>query len=99
TGVAIDAAGNVYVADSLNNAVKEMLAVNGSIPASPTINTLGSGFSGPQTVAVDRSGNVYVADRLNNAVKEIVEVNASIPASPLILTLSSGFRPEGVAVR
>ena len=36
--------GDVFVADTYNNAVKEILAVNGSIPANPTINTLGSGF-------------------------------------------------------
>ena len=44
TGVAVDAHGDVFVADSLNNAVKEIVAVNGSIPANPTINILGSGF-------------------------------------------------------
>src|SRR5580658_936439 len=33
SGVAVDAYGNVFVADHGNNAVKEILAVNGSIPA------------------------------------------------------------------
>ena len=54
TGVAVDGSGNVFVADYGNNAVKEIVAVNGVIPASPTINTLGSGFSYPTGVAVDR---------------------------------------------
>jgi uncharacterized membrane protein len=98
-GVATDGSGNVYVADSSNNAVKQIVAVNGSIPASPTINTLGSGFSNPIGVAVDGGGNVYVADFGNNAVKQIVAVNGSIPASPIINTLGSGFNsPAGVAV-
>jgi len=61
-GVAVDSSGNVYVADTGHNAVKEMLAVDGVIPASPTIVTLGSGFSVPNGVAVDGNGNVYVAD-------------------------------------
>lgn len=78
-GVAVDAAGNVYVADTINSAVKEIAAVNGSIPASPTITTLGSGFSYPEGVAADSAGNVYVADNGNSAVKEIVAVNGSIP--------------------
>ena len=72
TGVAVDGSGNVYVADSGNNAVEEIMAVGGVIPASPAINTLGSGFSYPSSVAVDGSGNVYVADTSNHAVKEIV---------------------------
>src|SRR5271154_542199 len=40
TGVAVDAAGDVFVADSGNSAVKEIVAVDGSIPANnPTILT------------------------------------------------------------
>ncbi len=91
TGVTVDGYGNVFVADNGNSAVKEIVAVNGSIPASPTINTLGSGFANPFTVAVDASGNVYVADYGNHAVKEIEAVNGSIPASPTIRTLASGL--------
>ena len=98
-GVAVDASGNVFVADESNNAVKEIVAVNGSIPTSPTINTLGSGFNAPTGVAVDGNGNVLVADSGNGLVKEIVAVNGSIPASPTINTLASGFYdPSGVAV-
>jgi len=96
-GLALDASGNIYVADRGNHAVYEILAVNGSVPASPTINTLASGFSFPWGVAVDASGNVYVADNGNNVVDEILAVNGSIPASPTILTLGSGFnQPAGL---
>lgn len=97
-GVALDGAGNIYVADSSNNAVKEILAVNGSIPATPTILTLGSGFSAPISVAVDASGNVFVADRGNYAVKEILAVNGVIPASPTIRLLATMQLPSGIAV-
>jgi sugar lactone lactonase YvrE len=97
-GVAVDGRGNVYVGDETNGVVKEILAVDGTIPSSPTILTLGS-FSYPHGVAVDAAGNVYVADLRNNAVKEILAVNGSIPASPTIRTLGSGFSyPWGVAV-
>jgi DNA-binding beta-propeller fold protein YncE len=99
TGVAVDAHGDVFVADQINNAVKEMVAVNGSIPANPSIRTLGSGFSNPASVAVDAAGDVFVTDALNNAVKEMVAVNGSIPANPTINVLGSGFNtPIGVAV-
>jgi large repetitive protein len=98
-GTAVDGSGNIYVADYNNNAVEEILAVNGSIPSTPAINTLGSGFNFPTGVAVDGTGNVYVADWGNSAVKEILAVNGSIPASPTINTLGSGFNyPSGVAV-
>jgi sugar lactone lactonase YvrE len=97
-GVAVDGAANIYVGDTNNNAVKEILAVNGSIPPSPSILTLGSGFSLPKGVAIDGAGNVYVADTGHNAVKEIVAAKGGIPASPIIRTLGSFDGPEGVAV-
>jgi hypothetical protein len=97
--VAVDAAGDVFVADTDHSLVKEIMAVNGSIPANPTINILGTGFSHPFAVAVDAHGDVFVADTQNNAVKEIVAVDGSIPAIPTIRVLGSGFdQPEGVAV-
>jgi sugar lactone lactonase YvrE/uncharacterized membrane protein len=98
-GVAVDGSGNIYVPNSIANTLEEVLAVNGSIPPSPTIRTLGSGFLEPTDVAVDGAGNVYVADDGNGAVKELLAVNGSIPDSPTILVLGGGFKyPIGVAV-
>ncbi|MGD0730163.1 MAG: NHL repeat-containing protein, partial [Terracidiphilus sp.] len=95
-GVGVDASGNIYVADTGNNAVKEVAP--GCILAGCAV-TLGSGFKGPSAIAVDASGNVFVADTGNHAVKEMLAVNGSIPASPTINTLGSGFSsPVAVAV-
>jgi streptogramin lyase len=95
-GVAVDASGNIFVADTGNSAVGEILASSGYT----SVISLGSGFNSPQGVAVDASGNVFVADTGNNAVKEIVAVNGTIPAAnPTILPLGGGFSsPMGVAV-
>ena len=85
TGVAVDGSGNVFVADSNHNAVKEILA-----PGYTTVNPLGSGFSRPTGVAVDRSGNVFVADTGHNAVKEIL---APIRLSTSCMTTFVGNQP------
>ena len=88
-GVAVDASGNVYIADTGDDAVKEWSA------ATKTLSTLvASGLSGPQGVAVDTSGNVYIADTGDNAVKEW---NAA--AKTLSTLVASGLSgPQGVAV-
>jgi len=94
-GIAVDSSGDVFFADGGSNTVKEIVAVNGSIPSSPTIKTLGSGFKFPHGVAVDGHGNVYVADYYNNAVKEILAAGGYAT----IETLGSGFKlPQGIAV-
>src|SRR5208283_5008482 len=57
-GIAVDGAGNVYVAD--DNALTEIPpgCVSGACVATLA---LGVGFSSPRAVAVDGSGNVFVA--------------------------------------
>ena len=98
-GVAVDGTGDVFVADAGYSAVREIVAVDGIIPASPTIRTWSNGFNYPTGVAVDSSGNVFVADESNNNVQEMLAVNGSIPDSPTIRTLGSGFSsPSSVAV-
>jgi len=98
-GIAVDGSGNVYVADFATNTVKEMLALNGAVPSSPTILTLASGLDGPDGVAVDGSGDVFVANYNSSTVQEIVAVNGSIPASPTIKTIGSGFSgPSNLSV-
>ncbi len=102
-GVAMDGSGNIFVADANLPSVFEIVAVNGTIPNSPTIRTLVHGVSNglvnPSSVAVDGSGNVYVTEPVYNKVYEILAVSGSIPISPTIRTLASGFNgPFGVAV-
>lgn len=67
--------------------MKEIVAVSGAIPSSPTIVTLGSGFSFPQGIAVNGSGNVFVSDTVNDAVKE-VQLNGVQFGSAAVATIT-----------
>jgi uncharacterized protein (TIGR03437 family) len=79
-GLTADAAGNIYIVDSVNHRVR-VVARNGVISTIAGNGTPGySGDGGPATsaqlnaprgVAVDASGNLYIADFNNNAVRKV----------------------------
>ena len=65
SGVAVDPIGNVYAADSANNALVTVTGGNGS-PSN-----LLTGLTGPGQVAVDSARNVYIADGTSKQVLEL----------------------------
>lgn len=79
-GMAIDAQGNVYVADAGNDAIRKIspaglvtaVAGNGSgfVNGAATI----AKFNGPSDVAFDGAGNLYIADFGNNCIRKITPV-------------------------
>ncbi len=92
--VAVDGAGNLFVADFGKDAVYEMLAASGYT----TVNTLGAGFpfGGPAGVALDGAGNLFVAAFNNGALYELPAVGGYTIVNPLA-SLPSG-PPTDVAV-
>ena len=98
-GMAVDGNGDVFITVPDQNAVEEIVAVNGKVSSTSSVITVGSGFSGPWGVAVDGSGNVFVSDSTRNAVYEIVAVNGSVSASSTVAEVATGFSfPQGIAV-
>ncbi len=85
-GVAVDGAGDVFIADYDNNRVVEVPAGGG--PQT----TVGTGLNYPTGVAVDRAGDVFVVE---NYISEVVEVPAGGGAQT---TVGSVYLPYGVAV-
>ncbi|NVM78561.1 sugar lactone lactonase YvrE [Duganella sp. SG902] len=78
SGLAIDAAGTLYVADTGNNAIRKItpdgvvstLAGDG-LAGDKDGKGAGAQFNGPVGVAVDAAGVVYVADTYNDRIRRI----------------------------
>jgi sugar lactone lactonase YvrE len=71
SGIAATLRGNLYVADTQNNAIRKMTQVPGAIGLFTTT-TFARGLHGPLGVAVDANENVYVADTEDNTITKIV---------------------------
>ncbi|MFH0939849.1 MAG: PKD domain-containing protein [Planctomycetota bacterium] len=97
TGVAMDTAGNVYIADSQNHRIR-CVATNGIISnfaGSPTAESGSTGDGGAATaalldlplgVSLDSTGNLYIADSNNRAIRKVSGGN--------IATLVGGGTPD-----
>jgi len=72
-GIAVDVAGNVYVADAANASIRK-------ITAAGEVTTLaGASFSYPTGVAVDAAGNVYVADNGGDSISKVTSAGVVTP--------------------
>ena len=102
-GVALDAAGNLYIADTSNNRIRVVDA------ATKTIRTIAgngnAGFSGdggpatqaqfnfPESVALDSRGNLYIADTGNSRIRKVDATTSTVTTIAGIGDL--GFSGDG----
>ena len=87
-GVAVDSAGNLYIADFGNERVRKVDAATGTITTVAGNGSQGVGpYGGPATsaalygpsgVAVDAVGNLYIAEALNNVIVKVAATTGTI---------------------
>ena len=80
TGVAVDAAGNLYIADSGNHRIRKVTPAGtiSTFAGNGTAGFAGDGgpatnanLNGPTGVAVDAAGNLYIADSGNHRIRKV----------------------------
>jgi sugar lactone lactonase YvrE len=101
-GVAVDGAGNLFIADVDNSRIR-LVSADGTITTAAGNGTWGfSGDGGPATsaalsfpegVAVDRAGNVYIADGENHAVRVLRPTNLPVLIGAVVDAASQSATP------
>ena len=101
--VALDSAGNSYVADDYNATVRKIDAAGNVTTLAGMARQLGTAdgagaaarFNNPESVAVDPSGNVYVVDAGVNTIREISPTGMvkTLAGTPLVYGTADGTGP------
>lgn len=104
-GVWVDSSGNIFIADTINNRVREVVASTGNIQTVAGNGT--AGFSGdggaatsaqlnlPGGIFVDSSGNIFIADTNNQRVREVLASTGNI--NTVAGSGTQGFSGDGGA--
>jgi DNA-binding beta-propeller fold protein YncE len=69
-GLAVDALGNIYVADAGNNLVRKISPLGIVTTLSPPTGD-GARWNNPGGIAVDVAGNILVADTSNHCIRKL----------------------------
>jgi len=92
--VAVDGAGDVFIADTGNSRVVEVPGGGGART------TVGSGLSGPTGIAVDGAGDVFIGDFSNSQVVEVERSGApTFSFAATVVFNTSTDSPQSVTVQ
>ncbi len=106
-GVAIDGSGNIFIADTGNFVIREVVASTGNIQTVAGNFSLGAGYSGdgapatsaqlndPYGVFVDDAGNIFIADTDNSVIREVVASSGNIQTVAGNFTSGAGYSGNG----
>ena len=112
-GVALDAAGNLYIADAANDVIREVsrqtqfistVGGNGTAPgfAGDGGLALSASMYYPDYVTVGGSGDIFIADARNGRIREVQSVTQSqtvtVGKAALTVTATSLSKPYGAAM-
>ena len=104
-GITVDSAGNIYIAEELNNRIRKISINTGIISTFAGTGTGGYNGDGlaatstmidaPFGLTFDVSGNLYFADRNNNRIRKITKSTGLV--STVAGTGTAGYNSDGIA--
>jgi sugar lactone lactonase YvrE len=104
--IAVDSHGNIFIADSLNDRIREVNASTGLISTvagngvkgytGNNVPAASAEFNIPAGIAVDSHGNLFIADPGNSLVRE-VNASTGLVSTVAGTTLGSGYNGDGIA--
>jgi len=95
-GIAIDGAGDLFVADTMNNTIRKVTpkgivtTLAGCTAGYADGTGMNAQFNGPQGIAVDSSGNIYVADYYNQTIRKL-----TLQSGQWVVTTVAGNQSTG----
>jgi hypothetical protein len=100
SGLAVDAGGNIFVADSSANTIRKFDAQSGALTVVAGTGVAGysgdggpavrAAFHSPADLAFDRAGDLFVSDAGNHAIREVIEIGRPDQSTTVILGPASG---------
>jgi hypothetical protein len=105
SSIAVDAAGDLFIADYINQRVREVNAATGLISTVAGTGTAGYNGDGiratsaqlnfPYGIALDAAGDLFIADFSNNSIREVNATTGLI--SSVVGTGTAGYNGDGIA--
>lgn len=106
-GVSVDSLGNIFISDTDNSAIRQVVAVTATIQTIAGTGTAGfsgdggsatsASLDGPQSAVLSSTGNILIADSQSSRVRQLVST-VTVSVVPATATVPAGLTQQFLAI-